>query len=145
MKHGYEMCVTLATGSKTQKEMLQGALNRWWSPIMMFHGPSDKESKHTGILVRWKVKLKTNDEQRQQFLKQFVPKIFDLGLTLPDENLKLDKETGEWSYTEPDWKEFLRVVRGGGPASALRVQTRKMAHEDGLWVREAMANTVKNN
>ena len=139
MKHGYEMCVVLATGTKVQHDMLQDALNRWWTPIMMFHGPSDKESKHTKILVRWRVKLKTNDEQRQQFLKQFVPKVFDLGLSIPDKNLRYDQKTNSWKYTEPNWDEFLRVVRGGGPASALRLQTRKMAHEDGRWVREALS------
>jgi len=139
MKHGYEMCVVLAGGTKVQREMLQDALNRWWSPIMMFHGPSDKESKHTGILVRWRVKLKTNDEQRQQFLRQFMPKIYDLGLTVPDPQMRYDKETDTWHYTEPDWAEFVRVVRGGGPMSKERVETRRMAHEDGLWVREALA------
>lgn len=139
MKHGYEMCVALATGTKMQREMLQDALNRWWAPIMMFHGPSDKESKHTAQLVRWRVKLKTNDEQRQQFLRQFVPKIFDLGLTLPDPNLRYDTETDTWHYTDPDWAEFKKVVNNGGPASQLRVDTRRMAHEDGRWVREALA------
>ena len=139
MKHGYEMCYVLATGTKHQHDLLQDALNRWWPPIMMFHGPSDKKSKHTGILVRWKIKLKTNDEQRQQFLKQFVPKIFDLNLTLPDENLRFDEDAGEWRYTEPDWEEFLRVVRGGGPMSAARLETRRLAHEEGRWVREALA------
>lgn len=138
MKHGYEMCVVLATGTKIQREMVQDALNRWWPPIMMFHGPSDKVSTHTELLVRWAIKLKTNDEQRQQFLRQFVPKIFDLGLTLPDENLRYDKETKTWHYTEPDWEEFKRVVRGGGPMTKERLETRRMAHEDGLWVREAL-------
>ena len=139
MKHGYEMCIALATGTKKQREMLQDALNRWWTPIMMFHGPSDKESKHTAVLVRWRVKLKTNDEQRQQFLRQFVPKILDLGLEIPDPQLRYDEKTDTWRYTEPDWEEFKRIVRGGGPASALRLQQRRMAHEDGRWVREALA------
>lgn len=139
MKHGYEMCVVLATGTKVQREMLQDALNRWWSPIMMFHGPSDKESRHTAQLVKWRVKLKTNDEQRQQFLRQFVPKIFDLGLTIPDEGLRYDKATDTWHYTEPDWSEFKKVVNNGGPVSHLRIETRRMAHEDGLWVREALS------
>jgi ring-1,2-phenylacetyl-CoA epoxidase subunit PaaA len=137
-KHGYEMCTVLAAGTKVQRGMLQEALNRWWAPIMMFHGPSDKESTHTGTLVRWKIKLKTNDQQRQQFLKQFVPKIFDLGLTLPDPELRFDKDKDEWVYTEPDWEEFKRVVRGGGPMTKDRIETRRMAHEDGLWVREAL-------
>ncbi len=138
MKHGYEMCVTLATGTKLQREMLQDALNRWWAPIMMFHGPSDKESKHTAQLVRWKVKLKTNDEQRQQFLRQFMPKILDLGLTVPDKNSRYDSETDTWHYTEPDWEEFKRVVNGGGPMSKQRLETRRLAHEEGRWVREAL-------
>ncbi|MBI4717477.1 MAG: 1,2-phenylacetyl-CoA epoxidase subunit A [Planctomycetes bacterium] len=139
MKHGYEMCVVLAQGTKMQREMLQDALNRWWAPIMMFHGPADKVSTHTQMLVRWKVKLKTNDEQRQQFLRQFVPKIFDLGLTVPDPNLQCDKESDTWHYTEPDWEEFKRVVRGHGPVTHERIAVRKMAHEDGRWVREALA------
>lgn len=139
MKHGYEMCVVLAGGTAKQKAMLQDALNRWWAPIMMFHGPSDKESKHTTLLVRWKIKLKTNDEQRQQFLRQFVPKIFDLGLTVPDPNLRYDEATASWLYTEPDWSEFKRVVNGGGPVTHERIAVRRMAHEDGQWVREALA------
>ncbi len=144
MKHGYEMCGVLASGTQVQREMLQDALNRWWTPIMMFHGPSDKESKHTGILVRWRVKLKTNDEQRQQFLRQFMPKIYDLGLTVPDEGMRYEKETNTWHYTEPDWAEFLRVVRGGGPMSKDRLETRRMAHEDGLWVRQALMAAAAN-
>jgi len=139
MKHGYEMCVTLATGTKVQRAMLQEALNRWWVPIMMFHGPADKESKHTALLVKWRVKLKTNDEQRQQFLRQFMPKIFDLGLTVPDEGLRYEKETDTWHYTEPDWEEFKKVINNGGPVSHERIETRRMAHEDGRWVREALA------
>lgn len=144
LKHGYEMCVCLATGTKVQREMLQAALNRWWAPIMMFHGPADKKSKHTELLMRWRVKLKTNDEQRQQFLRQFAPKIFDLGLTVPDKGLRFDKETETWHYTEPDWDEFLRVVRGGGPMSKERLATRRLAHEEGLWVREALAAAAAN-
>jgi ring-1,2-phenylacetyl-CoA epoxidase subunit PaaA len=138
LTHGYDMCITLAGGSKLQREMLQDAVNRWWTPIMMFHGPADKVSTHTDLLMRWRIKLKTNDEQRQEFLKQYIPKIHELGLTLPDENLRYDEEAEVWRYTEPDWEEFLRVVRGNGPASALRLRTRRMAHEDGAWVRRAL-------
>ncbi|MCK6456976.1 MAG: 1,2-phenylacetyl-CoA epoxidase subunit A [Phycisphaerae bacterium] len=139
LTHGYDMCITLATGSKLQRAMLQDALNRWWTPIMMFHGPSDKESKHTQLLMRWRIKLKTNDQQRQYFLKKYLPKIFNLGLTVPDPELRYDEQTKEWRYTEPDWEEFKSVVNGNGPASALRLQARRMAHEEGRWVREALA------
>ncbi|MCZ6682025.1 MAG: 1,2-phenylacetyl-CoA epoxidase subunit A [Planctomycetota bacterium] len=139
LTHGYDMCITLATGSKMQRDMLQDAVSRWWKPIMMFHGPSDKESKHTVQLMRWRIKLKTNDEQRQIFLKKYVPKMFNLGLKVPEEwDLRLDEETGKWLYNEPDWAEFISVVRGNGPVSEQRLRTRRLAHEHGLWVREAL-------
>jgi ring-1,2-phenylacetyl-CoA epoxidase subunit PaaA len=139
LTHGYDMCISLATGTRLQRAMLQDALNRWWTPIMMFHGPSDRESRHTALLMRWGIKLKTNDEQRQQFLRKYLPKVFNLGLTVPDPNLRFDEEAREWRYTEPDWNEFKRVVNGNGPASALRLHTRRLAHEEGRWVREALA------
>lgn len=144
LKHGYEMCVVLATGTKVQRSMLQDAINRWWEPIMMFHGPSDKVSKHTELLVRWRVKLKTNDEQRQQFLRQFVPKMYDLGLTVPDKSLRYDKKTDVWLYDDPDWSVFKKVINNGGPVSAERVEARRLAHVDGRWVREALEAAAKN-
>ncbi len=143
--HGYDMCVTLAGGTKMQRDMLQDAINRWWKPIMMFHGPSDKQSKHTGPLMKWRIKLKTNDEQRQEFLRQYIPKMHELGLTIPDEwEMRQDTDTGDWLYKEPDWNEFLNVVRGNGPASALRLSTRRMAHEEGVWVRRALEAAAKD-
>jgi ring-1,2-phenylacetyl-CoA epoxidase subunit PaaA len=139
LTHGYDMCITLATGSTIQRDMLQDALDRWWKPIMMFHGPADKVSTHTDVLMRWRIKLKTNDQQRQEFLKKYVPKMLNLGLNIPDPELRYDKDAKCWRYTEPDWDEFLHVVRGNGPASALRLATRKLAHAEGAWVRKALA------
>ncbi len=138
LTHGYDMCITLARGSKLQRDMLQDALTRWWKPIMMFHGPSDTVSQHTEQLMRWGIKLKTNDQQRQQFLKQYVPRILELELKPPDENLRFDEQAKEWRYTEPDWQEFMDVVRGNGPASAERLATRRLAHDEGAWVRSAL-------
>lgn len=139
LTHGYDMCISLAKGTKLQRDMLQDAVNRWWKPIMMFHGPADKESTHTEQLMKWKIKLKTNDAQRQEFLKKYVPKMFNLGLTVPPEwELRLDEKTKEWKYNEPDWEEFKTVVRGNGPVSAKRLETRRLAHEHGRWIREAL-------
>lgn len=107
---------------------------------MMFHGPSDKESTHTAQLMRWRIKLKTNDEQRQEFLRKYLPKMFNLGLKVPAEwNLRFDEKTKTWLYNEPDWDEFKSVVRGSGPVSAKRLETRRLAHEQGRWVREALS------
>lgn len=138
LKYGHDNVVTLATGTPVQRQMVQEALNRWWPPIMHFFGPSDKISSHTEILMKWKVKMATNDDMRQQFLNMYVPKIWDLGLTVPDANLKKNEETGKWEYTEPDWDEFKRVINGGGPCNAERLAVRRNAEERGRWVREAL-------
>jgi ring-1,2-phenylacetyl-CoA epoxidase subunit PaaA len=72
-----------------------------------------------------------------------MPRIFELGLTVPDPGLHCDEEAEVWRYTEPDWAEFLNVVRGNGPASALRLRTRRWAHEEGAWVRQALAAAAR--
>jgi ring-1,2-phenylacetyl-CoA epoxidase subunit PaaA len=140
LKQGHDAFVALATGTPAQRQMLQEALNRWWEPIMHFFGPSDKISVHTERLMRWKVKMATNDDMRQQFLSTYVPKIFELGLTLPDPNLKKNEETKKWEFTEPNWDTFFKVINGDGPCNKERIAVRKWAEETGRWVRQALAN-----
>ena len=138
LKYGHDNVVHLATGTKKQREMVQDALTRWWPPIMHFFGPSDKISVHSETLMRWKGKMASNDQMRQTFLDMYVPKIWDLGLVLPDPNLKKNNESGLWEYTEPDWEEFKRVINGDGPCNAERLAVRRMAEEKGRWVRRAI-------
>jgi len=139
LKYGHDNVVFLATGTPTQRAMVQDALNRWWKPIMHFFGPSDKISVHNTIMMRWKLKMASNDDMRQKFLDMYVPKIWDLGLTIPDPELRKDEATGKWNYTEPDWEEFKRVINGDGPCNKERLAVRKMAEEKGEWVRRALA------
>ena len=103
---------------------------------MMF-GPSDKESSHTEQSMRWKIKRKTNDELRQQFIDQTVPQADFLGLTIPDRDLRWNEETGHYDFGPIDWEEFWNVVKGNGPCNRERLQARIDAHEEGAWVREA--------
>jgi ring-1,2-phenylacetyl-CoA epoxidase subunit PaaA len=138
LKYGHDNVVYLATGTAQQREMVQDALNRWWPPIMHFFGPPDKLSEHTAILMKWKVKMASNDDMRQKFLDEYVPKIWDLGLSIPDPKLKKNDATGKWVYTEPDWAEFKRVVNGDGPCNKERLQVRRWAEERGAWVRHAL-------
>jgi ring-1,2-phenylacetyl-CoA epoxidase subunit PaaA len=143
LKYGHHCVIHLATGTPKQREMMQEAVDRWWPPMMHFFGPSDKMSTHTQILTKWKVKMATNDECRQQFLDMYVPKIWELGLTIPDENLKKNTETGEWEFTEPDWEEFKRVINGDGPCNKERLAVRRTAEERGAWVRRALTAKTK--
>ncbi len=138
LKYGYDNVVTLATGTPVQRQMVQEALNRWWRPIMHFFGPPDKASVHTEKLTKWKVKMASNDDMRQQFFNQYVPKILELGLVIPDPELKKDPATGIWNYGDPDWDEFKRVINGDGPCNAERLAVRRIAEERGRWVREAL-------
>ncbi|HRI27367.1 MAG TPA: 1,2-phenylacetyl-CoA epoxidase subunit A [Chitinophagales bacterium] len=138
LKQGYEAFVYLATGTPTQRAMLQDAVNRWWTPIMHFFGPSDKISVHTEKLIRWQVKMDTNDNMRNEFLEQYVPKIWELGITIPDANLRKNPETGRWEYTEPNWDEFFQVINGNGPCNKERLDVRRWVEESGRWVRQAL-------
>ncbi len=140
LRYGYDSVVALATGTKKQRQMVQDALNRWWRPIMHFFGPPDKISVHTEKLMKWKIKLASNDAMRQQFLDMYVPKIRELELEIPDPILHKDPETGKWIYSDPDWDEFFRVINGNGPCNKERLAVRKKAETMGRWVREALRN-----
>ena len=139
LKQGHDNTVYLATGTPQQREMVQDALNRWWRPVIHFFGPPDSQSVHSEKLIKWKIKMMTNDEMRNQFFSMYVPKIQELGLTLPDPDLKKN-EDGTWTYSDPDWDEFWVVVKGNGPCNKERLAVRRMAEERGKWVRNALQN-----
>lgn len=139
MKQGKEMVIRMAKGTPEQRKMIQDAVNRWWWPTLMMFGPHDKDSPNTPVLVRWGIKTKTNDELRQQFVNQMVPELHALGLSVPDPDLRYDEKTGNWITGEIDWDEFWRVIRGDGPCNKERLEARRRAHEEGRWVREALA------
>jgi ring-1,2-phenylacetyl-CoA epoxidase subunit PaaA len=138
LKQGYDLVVTLVTGTAGQRALAQEAFDRWWWPLMMFFGPPDSQSVHTEVLQRWGVKPKTNDEQRQIFLSKFVPKIEELGLEIPDKALAYDESRGEYVFTQPDWDEFRRVIRGDGPLNRERLALRRLVHEESGWLRRAL-------
>jgi ring-1,2-phenylacetyl-CoA epoxidase subunit PaaA len=90
-------------------------------------------------MIRWRIKVKSNDELRQQFLRQFVPLIQEYSLQIPDEGLRWDEASGQYVYTEPDWDEFRRILRGEGPKTRQRLDLRNRFHAQHRWVREAIA------
>lgn len=139
IKQGQDAIVVLARGTPQQKAMAQDAINRWWYPTLMMFGPPDKDSVHTRALIRWRVKTKTNDELRQEFVALIVPQLRSVGLDVPDTDCFYDEQKKKWHFTQPDWEEFRRVIRGDGPCNQERLAVRRKAHEDGRWVREALA------
>jgi len=136
-RQGYEIMLTLCRGTPEQKAMAQDALDRWWWPVLMMFGPSDQDSQHTDVSMRWKIKRFTNDELRQKFIDATVPQAHYLGLSIPDAQLKFDPASGHWQIGEIDWDEFKRVIAGNGPCNRERMRARRKAHDEGAWVREA--------
>lgn len=138
-RQGFEIMLTLCRGTAEQKRMAQDALNRWWWPALMMFGPSDANSPHSAQSMAWKIKRFSNDELRQKFIDVTVPQAEHLGLRVPDEDLKLNEETGHYDFGEINWEEFHQVLAGNGPCNKERLAARVNAHEDGRWVREAAA------
>jgi ring-1,2-phenylacetyl-CoA epoxidase subunit PaaA len=136
-RQGFEIMMTLASGSPEQKEMAQNALNRWWWPSLMMFGPSDSESTHSTQSMDWKIKRFSNDELRQKFVDATVPQAELIGLKIPDQDLKFNKEKNGYDFGAIDWDEFWQVVKGNGPCNEERLDARVKAHEDGAWVRDA--------
>jgi ring-1,2-phenylacetyl-CoA epoxidase subunit PaaA len=87
--------------------------------------------------MKWRIKLKTNDDLRQQFVDQTIPQIKILGLEVPDPDLKWNESRGSYDFGAINWEEFWNVVAGNGPCNKERLAARKAAHDNGAWVREA--------
>jgi ring-1,2-phenylacetyl-CoA epoxidase subunit PaaA len=136
-RQGYEIMSEMANGTKEQKEMAQDALNRFWWPSIMMFGPHDSDSPRTGNAMKWKIKRKTNDELRQDFIDKTVAQAELIGLQIPDPDLKWNEKRGSYDFGEIDWDEFWSIVNGNGPCNEQRLNHHIKAHEEGEWVREA--------
>ena len=136
-RQGFDIMLTLCRGSDEQKAMAQDALNRWWWPSLMMFGPNDSDSKHSAQSMAWKIKRFSNDELRQKFVDVTVQQADFLGISMPDEDLRFDEESGHYTFGEIDWQEFMDVVAGNGPCNKQRLEKRRNAHDDNAWVREA--------
>lgn len=138
-RQGYEILHTLSHGTPEQKAMAQDAVDRWWYPSLAMFGPPDTQSTHSAKSMAWKIKRHSNDDLRQRFVDMCVPQAQVLGLSIPDPDLRWNDERGHHDFTEPDYDELMRVVKGDGPCNAERMAHRNRAHDEGAWVREAAA------
>ena len=129
--HGRDVVLAMVNGTDSQREMVQEALDRWWEPLMMFHGtpiPAEEDP-----MYYWRIKSQANEDARQQFLEGYVPQVWELGLSLPDPKLHRGDD-GVWAYTTPDWDKLMSVVSGNGPASAERIAFRQLSRAEVDWV-----------
>ncbi len=138
-RQGFEILLVLSKGSPEQRAMCQDAINRWWWPSLMMFGPKDGESTHSDQSMTWKIKRKSNDELRQQFVDMIVEQAKILNVSLPDPGLKWNAEREHYDFGEIDWVEFWNVVKGNGPCNKQRLEARRKAWTEGAWVRDAAA------
>jgi ring-1,2-phenylacetyl-CoA epoxidase subunit PaaA len=136
-RQGYDLLLAMMRGTDEQRAMVQDAVNRWWWPVLMMFGPSDRESVHSGQTMKWGIKRISNDDLRQKFVDATVQQARVLGVELPDPELKWNEERGHYDHGPIDWDEFWRTVNGDGPCNRERLETRRRAHAQGAWVREA--------
>lgn len=141
-QHGESIILALAEGTQEQKNMIQDAINRWWPSLLMFFGPATAAttgSSKQDITIKYKIRTKTNEQLRQDFLSKYIPRVLSLGLTIPDDTFKYDEEKQEWVYKQPDWKEFKKIISNQGPKSQSRLQLRRTAYKEHEWVRDALS------
>ena len=144
-RQGFESLLVLSRGTPEQKAMCQDAINRWWWPALMMFGPRDSESSNSDSSMKWKIKRKSNDELRQQFVDMIAEQVKLLGMQLPDPALQWNAARNHYDFGEINWEEFWQVVKGNGPCNKERLEARKKAWEDGQWVREAAAAHATKN
>lgn len=138
-RQGFDALLVLSKGTTEQKAMCQDAINRWWWPALMMFGPKDSESTHSDQSMKWKIKRKSNDELRQNFVDMIAEQIKVLGMLLPDPELKWNEKNNHYDFGEINWSEFWNVVKGNGPCNNQRLKARTEAWENGRWIREAAA------
>lgn len=144
-KQGYQLMAYMMRGTKEQQQMAQDSMNRFWWPALMMFGPSDTNSPNSEELMRWKVKLHSNDSLRQRFIDRTVPQAEAIGLTIPDPELKYNPKTRHYDHGEVNWDEFYKVVSGHGPCNKERLRARVNADKEGKWVREAASAYAKKH
>ncbi|MGW5180248.1 1,2-phenylacetyl-CoA epoxidase subunit PaaA [Streptomyces sp. NPDC004082] len=152
VRQGYDLLRSLCEGTPAQREMAQDAVNRWWLPaVALMFGPPDTVAggadERTAALgaavsrraIAWGIKRHTNDELRQRFVDHCVPQAERLGLTLPDPNIRWNEERGHYDFGPIDWEVYRSALGDDSHCARRRLAHRVAAHEDGAWVREAVA------
>jgi 1,2-phenylacetyl-CoA epoxidase catalytic subunit len=60
----------------------QDGLHKWWPAVLDMFGKSD--SKNSEVYVKWGIKARSNEELRQDYIRDTVPILEELELDVPD-------------------------------------------------------------
>ena len=135
MRLGEDRMRRIAEGTDIQREIFQGALDRWFWPALQLFGP---DSKPNDKLLRWHIKSERNEVLRDKWVQKFVPMLHSYGFKVPASDLSYDEDTKKWDVGPIDWEPLKRTLTQGGPDSARRIGEAKDNWERTRWVRDAM-------
>lgn len=131
LRHGETWMRRLANKNDNTKQKLQEAID-WMFPIAVeWFGLPDDKKKHDDQL-EYRIKGKTNDELRQDWINRAMPLMEELDLDVPasyddeaeqyvldyDLPVAFDEENKEWLFDEPiSWSDVMDRWRSRGPAN----------------------------
>ena len=131
LRHGETWMRRLANKNEKTNQKLQDAVD-WMFPIgVEWFGMPDDKKRNTEQLD-YRIKGKSNDELRQDWLSRTVPLMNELGLDVPahydeeadeyvldyDLPVAFDEDNKEWRFDEPiSWSDVIDRWRARGPAN----------------------------
>ena len=105
---------------------------------MQMHGPPTDPATDRDLI--WQIKSKGNEQLRHEFLSIYVPRIWELGLTVPDPALRLDQATGAISVPEENLHDARLKLAGAGLAESGRLGFEMMERDPGFGVSQFVEN-----
>ena len=106
---------TMVYGSAEQRGRAQEAFETWLPRLLAYFGPPDSETYRSNPMYKFGLKVRSNDELRQQWLTKIIPVFQELGIHVDPQLASFDEERQEWDYAAPDWVETKRIIKEGGP------------------------------
>jgi ring-1,2-phenylacetyl-CoA epoxidase subunit PaaA len=106
---------TMVLGTAEQRQRAQEAFETWLPRLLAYFGPPDSETYRSNPMYKFGLKVRSNDELRQQWLTKIVPVFQELGVHVDPQLARFDEERQEWDYASPDWVETKRIIKEGGP------------------------------
>lgn len=141
IKHGESILSELMNGSKREQQRTQESFEKWWPRILQFFGPVDDKSTHHDFAEKVGLKTATNDDLRQSFLNQYIPKAEKYGLDIPNEpRITKDDETGDYKLEEDDldWEEFWEISKNDHPKGQEQIAKLRDGKDALGWVESAV-------
>lgn len=106
---------TQVYGTDAQRALVQLAFETWLPRVLAYFGPPDSDTVRTNAMYQFGLKVRSNDELRQQWLTKIIPVFEDLGVRVDPALAHFDEQHQEWDYATPDWAETKRIIKEGGP------------------------------